>query len=172
MSYSSVHQKLQDLLYQQLCRYQFDRLPSPPPGLTPGPLIFSAKIPTSGPAFQCKTPAPGVEKMKQKSPPSGITCLARMWMKKQFLSKFSIIVHLTIFFYHENKVFASLLQQFSSVHFISHILKKYKIYIQIRIYKNINILSINSIKEESLNSRASDKPPPPPPPCMNNFLSC
>ena len=59
--------------------------------------------------------------------------------------------------------------QFSSVHFISHnSKKKYKIYIQIHIYKNISIPSINSIKEESLNSKASDKAPP----CMNNFLSC
>ena len=30
-----------------------------PPGLTPGPLIFSVKIPAPGTAFQCKTPAPG-----------------------------------------------------------------------------------------------------------------
>ena len=52
------------------------------------------------------------------------------------------------------------LVQSSSVHFISHNSKKYKIYIQIHIYKNINILRINSIKEESLNSRASDKGPP------------
>ena len=31
----------------------------PPPGLTARPLIFSVKIPTSGTAFQCKTPTPG-----------------------------------------------------------------------------------------------------------------
>ena len=44
-----------------LCRYQFDQLPSPP-GMTPGPLIFSAKIPAPRTAFQCKTPAPGSKK--------------------------------------------------------------------------------------------------------------
>ena len=49
--------------------------------------------------------------------------------------------------------------QFSSVHFISHNSKSIKHRSQIHIYKNIDILSINSIKEESLNSKASDKGP-------------
>ena len=35
---------------------------NPSPGLTPGPLIFSVKIPTPGTVFQCKTPAPGSKK--------------------------------------------------------------------------------------------------------------
>ena len=33
----------------------------PPPGLAPGPLIFSIKNPMPGIAFQCKTPSPGSE---------------------------------------------------------------------------------------------------------------
>ena len=94
-----------------LYRYQFDRLPSP--RANPGPLIFFV---APGTAFQCKTPVPG-SKNETKSPPSGIICLVRMlryqWKRNiilsgQFLSKFSIIVCLTIFFYRENKVFASL----------------------------------------------------------------
>ena len=48
-------------LVLELCRYQFDRLPSPP-GLTAGSLIFSIKIPTPGTAFQHKTPALGSKK--------------------------------------------------------------------------------------------------------------
>ena len=40
-----------------------------PPGLTAGPLIFSAKIPTRGTVFQCKTPANGSEKTKQNPHP-------------------------------------------------------------------------------------------------------
>ena len=87
-----------------------------PPGLTPGALIFSVKIPTPGTAFQCKNPAPGSKK-RNKIPTPGHNfpgSNAKISMKKehnslkQFLSKFSIIVHLTIFFYRENKVFASL----------------------------------------------------------------
>ena len=50
------------------CNYQFDWLPSLP-GLTPGPLIFSVKIPAPGTAFQCKTPAPGSKKTKQNPHP-------------------------------------------------------------------------------------------------------
>ena len=90
-----------------LCRYQFDRLPSPP-ALTAGPLIFSVKIPTPGTAFQRKTPAPG----------HNLPCSnAKRSMKKEHNSikavsfqifQFSIIVHLTIFFFREYKVFASL----------------------------------------------------------------
>ena len=53
-----------------LCRHQFNRLPSPPPGLTPGPLNFSVKIPAPGTAFQCKTPAPGSKK-RNKIPTPG-----------------------------------------------------------------------------------------------------
>ena len=49
--------------------------------------------------------------------------------------------------------------QFCSVHFISHNSRSTKQILQIHIYKNINILSINSIKEESLDSKASDKGP-------------
>ena len=33
-----------------------------PPGLSPGPLIFSVKIPVPGTTFQYKTPAPGSKK--------------------------------------------------------------------------------------------------------------
>ena len=40
-----------------------------PPRLTAGPLIFSVKIPTPGTAFQCKTPAPRSEEMKQNPHP-------------------------------------------------------------------------------------------------------
>ena len=43
-----------------LCRYQFDWLPSPQ--ANPQPLIFSIKIPTLRTAFQCETPAPGLKK--------------------------------------------------------------------------------------------------------------
>ena len=35
---------------------------TPPPRLTPRPLIFSVKIPAPRTAFQCKTPAPGSKK--------------------------------------------------------------------------------------------------------------
>ena len=42
----------------------------PHPRLTPGPLIFSVKIPTLGTAFQYKTPAPGPKK-RNKIPTSG-----------------------------------------------------------------------------------------------------
>ena len=41
-----------------------------PPGLTPGPLIFSVKIPAPGTAFQYKTLAPGSKK-RNKNPPPG-----------------------------------------------------------------------------------------------------
>ena len=64
--------------------------------------------------------------------------------------------------------------QFSSVQFILFLItqKVTKHRLQIHIYKNINILSINSIKEESLNSKASDKPPPPPlPDCAKTVCS-
>ena len=44
------------------------------PVTTPGPLIFSVKIPTPGTAFQCKTPALD-EKGKQNPHPRGIICL-------------------------------------------------------------------------------------------------
>ena len=63
-----TYEELKDyrILIGQLCRYQFDQLPSPP-GLTPGPLIFSIKIPAPRTAFQCKTPAPGSKK-RNKNP--------------------------------------------------------------------------------------------------------
>ena len=41
-----------------------------PPGLTPGPLIFSVKIPAPGTAFQCKTPAPGSRKLHKIPTPA------------------------------------------------------------------------------------------------------
>ena len=41
----------------------------PPPGLIPGPLIFSAEIPAPGTAFQCKTLAPGSKKRNKNLHP-------------------------------------------------------------------------------------------------------
>ena len=90
-----------------------------PPGLTVGPLIFSVKIPTPVTAFQRKTPAPGSKKRnKNPTPGHNLPCSnAKRSMKKEHNSikafsfqifQFSIIVHLTIFFFRENKVFASL----------------------------------------------------------------
>ena len=83
----------------------------PPPRLTPGPLIFSIKIPTPGTALQCKTPAPGSRK-RNKIPTPGHNLPgsnAKISIKKKHDSiravsfQISIIVHLTIFFYRENK---------------------------------------------------------------------
>ena len=98
-----------------LYRYQFNQLPSPPPRLTAGPLILSIKIPTSGTAFSAKLQPPG-KKNETKIPTPGhnspssnakISLKRERYSIKQFLSKFSII-HLTIFFYRENKSLASL----------------------------------------------------------------
>ena len=47
-----------------------------PPGLTPGPLIFSVKIPAPGTAFSAKLRPPG-RKNETKSPPLGIICLLK-----------------------------------------------------------------------------------------------
>ena len=58
------------ILVQKLCRYQFDRLPSPVPGLTHGPLIFSIKIPTPGQLFSAKLRPPG-RKNETKIPTHG-----------------------------------------------------------------------------------------------------
>ena len=71
----------------------------------PGGQLFSAKLRSPGRNKRNKIPTPG-----HNLPSSN----AKISMKKDhnskgayFLSKFSIIVRLTIFFYHENKVFAS-----------------------------------------------------------------
>ena len=104
------------LLKLSLCRYQLDQLPSP--RADPRATNFFRQNPTPQNSFSVQNFGPRVKKSKQKSPPPGITCLFRMpkdqWerniiLEKQFLSKFSIIVHLTIFFFRENKVrFASI----------------------------------------------------------------
>ena len=59
--------------------------PPHPPGLTPGPLIFSVKISTSGTTFQCKTPAPRSKKWsKIPTPGHNLTSLnAKISMKKE-----------------------------------------------------------------------------------------
>ena len=94
-------------VFKHLCRYQFDRLPSPP-GLTPGPLIFSVKIPAPETVFQCNTPAPGSRK-RNKIPTPGIICPLECQdiNEKETQSSFFPNFHLTIFFYCENNVFAS-----------------------------------------------------------------
>ena len=90
-----------------------------PPRLTAGPLIFSVKIPTPGTAFQRKTSAPGSKKRnKNPHPRHNLPCSnAKRSMKKEHNSikavsfqifQFSIIVYLTIFFFREYQVFASL----------------------------------------------------------------
>ena len=66
-----------------LCRYQYH-----PPGLTPGPLIFSVKIPAPRTAFQCRTSAPGSKK-KTKIPTPGHnlpSSNAKISMKKEHYS--------------------------------------------------------------------------------------
>ena len=88
-----------------------------PPLADPRATIFPSKSPPPG-QIAVQNSGPRVEKTKQKSPPPGITCLVRMprnqckkkhnSIKAVFSPKFSIIVHLTIFFFRENKVFASL----------------------------------------------------------------
>ena len=50
-----------------LCKYQLDRLPSPPADARA--TNFLRQNPRTGEAFQCKTPAPGSEKMKQNPHP-------------------------------------------------------------------------------------------------------
>ena len=100
-----------------LCRYQFNWSPSPPRA-DPGPLIVPSKSPPRD-SFSAQNSAPWVKKAKQKSPTAGITCLVRMprdqWKRNNSIEAvsfqifhFSIIVHLTIFFSGENKVFTSL----------------------------------------------------------------
>ena len=102
-------------LYKRLCRYQFDRLPSPLRANPRATNCFPSKSPPRGHLFSAKLLPPG-RKNETKSPPPGIICPVRMLryqrkrniiLQEQFLSKFSIIVRLTIFFYRENKVFAS-----------------------------------------------------------------
>ena len=94
--------------------------PPPPPPRTDCRTTnyFSVKIPAPRTALRCTTPAPG-SKNEAKSPPPDIICLLNAKISIQnehnsikavfrewFLSKFSIIVRLTVFFYRENKVFA------------------------------------------------------------------
>ena len=87
-----------------------------PPRANPRATNFFRQNPAPGDSFSVQNSGPG-SKNKTKSPPQGIICLVRMvryqWKRniilwEWFLSKFSIIVCLTIFFYRENKVFASL----------------------------------------------------------------
>ena len=86
-----------------------------PPGLTPGPPIFSVKIPAPGQLFSAKLRPPGREN-ETKSPPRAyfLSSNVKISMKKEHNSVNAVsfqIFHncpLTIFFYRENKVFKSL----------------------------------------------------------------
>ena len=104
------------ILVQKLCRYQFDRLPFPAPGLTPGPLIFSIKIPTLGQLFSAKLRPPG-RKIETKIPTHGHnlpSSNAKISMTKEHNSikavSFQIFHNCPFdnFLFCENKVFASL----------------------------------------------------------------
>ena len=80
----------------------------PPPGLTPGPLIFFRQNPRPGTAFKCKTLAPG-SKNETKIPTPGHklpSLNAKRSMKKEHNSIKA--VSFQIFFFRENNVFASL----------------------------------------------------------------
>ena len=107
-----------------LCRYQFDRLPSPPPPPPPPSTdcratnFFPSKFLSRGQLYGAKLQSPG-RKNEAKSPPPGIISLLKCKIsiqnehnsikavfRERFLSKFSIIVRLTVFFYRENKLFA------------------------------------------------------------------
>ena len=100
-----------------LCRYQFDRLPFPlstdcrttnffPSKFLPQGQLYGAKLQPRGRKNEAKTPPPGIIsllkcKISIRNEHNSIKAVFR----EQFLSKFSIIVRLTVFFYHENKLF-------------------------------------------------------------------
>ena len=75
-----IHAKLKNYAGINLTGYH------PPPGLTPGPLIFSVKIPALGTAFQCKTPVCISGKKRNKIPTPGHklpSSNAKISMKKE-----------------------------------------------------------------------------------------
>ena len=75
------------LLLDKLCRYQFDRLPfPPPPPADPRATYFFCQNPRPQDSFSVQNSGSWVEKTKQKSPPPGITCPssnAKRSMKKE-----------------------------------------------------------------------------------------
>ena len=85
---------------------------------------------------------------------------------------FGNLVTMATALYDINKPVLSSIQMFSSVHYISHNSKSTIHRLQIHIYKNINILSINSIKEESLIAKLVTSPPPPPPAWITYHVEC